>query len=115
MLVHVGDLAESLVLFFRGLLVTRDFVAFAGGAFTLIGQGNAQSLVEECHLLETLTQGLKIENGRLKDFGIRVEGLRRTGFVGFFATNELGDRVATVGKRHAPCVALPTNNRVNAR
>ena len=115
MLIHVGNLAESLVLFFRGLLVSGDFIAFIRCSFALIGQGNTQSLVEECHLLEALTQGFKIEDGGLKDFGIRVEGLRRSGFSGFFTTNQFGNGVAAVSKGHPPYVSLPANLRINTR
>ena len=115
MLIHVGNLAESLVLFFRGLLVSGDFVAFIRGSFALIGQGDTQSLVEECHLLEALTQGFEIEDGGLKDFGIRVEGLRRSGFSGFFTTNQFGNGVAAVSKGHPPYVSLPANLRINTR
>ena len=96
----------ALGLLVRGLLAAGDLVAFVGGELALVGQGDAQALVEEGHLLEALTQGLEVEFDGFEDLRVRVEDLGGAGFVGGFAAFEGGDGRAAVGKRHAPHVSL---------
>ena len=112
--VAVGDGAVALGLLVRGLLAACDFVAFVGGGLALVGQGDAQALVEEGHLLEALAQGFEVEFDGFEDFGVRVEDLRGAGFVGCFAAFEGGDGGAAVCERHAPHVALAADFGVHA-
>ena len=113
-LVAVGHGAVGRGPLARGLVVPGDLVALIGGELALVGQGNAQALVEEGHLLEALAQRLEVEFDGFEDRGIRVEDLRGARFVGFFAPNEFGDGTAAIGKRHAPHVALSADLRVHA-
>ena len=113
-LVAVGDGAVALGLLVRDLLTACDLVAFVSGELTLVGQGDAQALVEEGHLLEALAQGLEVEFDGFEDLGVRVEDLRGAGFVGCFAAFEGGDGGAAVCERHAPHVALAADFGVHA-
>ena len=115
MLVHVADGAVTgNRIVGCAELVAGDFVTIVDGGGPLIGQRDAQTLVEEGHLLEPLTQGLEGEDGGFEDLGIGVEGLCRTGFLGCFSADEFGDRMSAVRKRHAPHVALTADDCVDA-
>ena len=113
-LVAIGDGAVALGLLVRGLLAAGDLIAFVGGELALVGQADAQALVEEGHLLEALAQGLEVEFDGFEDLRVGVEDLGGAGLVGFFAAFEGGDGGAAVCKRHAPDVALAADLGVHA-
>src|SRR5699024_9820843 len=50
--------------------------------FTFIGERDAQAFIQKGHLLEARADRFEIKVGGFKDFWIRVEGLRRPGFIG---------------------------------
>ncbi|CRH93005.1 Uncharacterised protein [Chlamydia trachomatis] len=115
MFVHVGDLTVTGNRIVCGThFVAGNLVALINSGGALIGQRNTQTLVQEGHLLEALTQGLEGEFGGFEDIRIRVERLRCARLSGFFATFKLRNRRTAVGKGHPPRIALTTNDRVNA-
>ena len=115
MFVHVGNLTVTGNRIVCGThFVAGDLVALINSGRALIGQRNTQTLVQEGHLLEALTQGLEGELGGFKDIWIRVERLCCARLGGFFATFKLRDRRTAVGKGHPPRITLTTDNRVDA-
>src|SRR5690606_35669642 len=80
---------------------------------TLIGEGDAQALVQEGHLLEAGAQCLEVELDGLEDLRIRVERLAGAGSIGFFALGQLLGRVPTVAEANAPSVALAAHDGVD--
>src|SRR5699024_9620002 len=82
-LVLVGDLPAAGVGVVGGaLVVTGDLVSCIGDAGALVGQGEAQALVEERHLLEAGAQRLEVEVGGLEDVGVGPERHGRAGPLG---------------------------------
>ena len=96
-LVEVLDVVDETAL----VHVALDHVLLAA----LVGERDAQTLVEEGHLLEAGAQSLVVELDGLEDLRVRPEGLSRAGLVGLLALGERGIR-NTVGEAHAPDVTL---------
>ncbi len=97
-LVHIGDAARGGCLL---VVVPRDVV----GAF--VDERDAQALVEERHLLEAGAQRLEVIVGGLEDRRVRPERLHRSGLGRRLALDNVALRLAAVGERLAPHVALP--------
>src|SRR5690606_30831166 len=90
----------------RRVLAAGDLVAGVEVGRALVGQGDAQALVEERHLLEARAQRLEVELGGLEDLRVGPERLRRPGGVGRLAALELADGLAAVRELLAPRVAV---------
>ena len=95
-------------------LVAGDLVADVGHPGALVGQGDAQPLVEEGHLLETAAQRLVVEVDGLEDGGVGVEGLGGAGGGGLLAPDQGSGRLPAVAEAHAPHVPLAAHLGVDA-
>ena len=116
-LVEVGDRAGAAgglaLLGLLGLELDVDLLVLLGLVGALVGQRDAQALVEEGHLLEPLAQRLEVVLGRVEDLAVGPEGDRGAGLVGLLALLERGlGHAAGVGL--APDVALAADLDLHA-
>ena len=95
-------------------LIAGDLIAGVGHALALVGERDAQALVEEGHLLETTAQRLVVEDDGLEDRGIRVEGLSGAGLGGLLAPDQGRGRLPAIAEAHAPHISLTAHFGIDA-
>lgn len=109
--VEVFDVIDESLIVFEGVAEERTVLAAVD--FTLIGEGEAQSLIEKAHLLKPCAQGFIVEVDGLEGFGTRPERNGRARCIVRFALFQ-GSVRNTVGKTLAPDKALAANLNLEA-
>ena len=95
------------------VLIPGHEIAFRSHVGAFISEGDAQSLVQESHLLETGSQGFIVKLDRFKNLRIRVKYLDSPGFIGgFAATQRLGD-FTPVAELDMPMKTVPLHGGQN--
>ena len=88
------------------VLISGHEIAFRSHVGAFISEGDAQSLVQESHLLETGPQGFIVKIDSFKNIRIRVKHLNSPGFIGGFAATQRLDDFAPVAKLNMPFVTV---------